>query len=207
MKVLFATHNKAKLKLYKEGLEGYNIQVLSLDDLNINKEVDETGSKPSENASIKAREYSKMTDMITISVDDGLIFDNIPEDIQPGVNVRRINGKSRTDDELIEHYVNVVNTYGINGKLKGKWIKALAVAVDKDEVITHDFFVDKIFVNVPHAKRNPGYPLDSISLDPKLNKYTIDLNKEESKQIQDKYYKDVFESVVNIIKEKNDIKF
>jgi len=203
MKILFATHNKAKLKLYKEGLEDYNIQVLSLDDLNIDKEVDETGSKPSENAYLKAKEYVKISNMITISVDDGLIFYDYPAERQPGVNVRRINGESKTDDEMIKHYINEVNTYGIDGKLNGKWIKSLAIAIDEENIITHDFNVDKIFVNVATDRRNPGYPLDSMSLDPNFNKYTVDLTKEESKQIQDISYGSVFEFVIKSIKIKD----
>jgi XTP/dITP diphosphohydrolase len=202
MKVLFATHNKAKLKLYKEGLESYDIQVISLDDLNIDIEINETGSKPSENAYLKAKGYAEISKMITISVDDGLIFYNYPTDRQPGVNVRRINGKSRTDDELIQHYINEVNIYGVDGKLNGKWIKSLAIAIDEENIITHDFSVDKIFVNVAADKRNPGYPLDSISLDPNLNKYTVNLTDDESKKIQDVSYGGVFEFVLKSIKNK-----
>lgn len=199
MKILFATHNKAKLKLYKDGLERYNIEVISLDDLNIDKEVNETGSKPSENAYIKAREYSDISNMVTISVDDGLVFNDFPDERQPGVNVRRINGETKNDDELIEHYINEINNYGLNGRLNGKWIKSLAIAIDKNNIITHDFCVEKIFVNQANLKRNPGYPLDSITLVPNLNKYTVDLNEEEIKQIQDTSYGSVFNFVLDAL--------
>lgn len=199
MKILFATHNKAKLKLYKDGLERYNIEVISLDDLNIDKEVNETGSKPSENAYIKAREYSDISNMVTISVDDGLVFNDFPDERQPGVNVRRINGETKNDDELIEHYINEINNYGLNGRLNGKWIKSLAIAIDKNNIITHDFCVEKIFVNQANLKRNPGYPLDSITLVPNLNKYTVDLNEEEIKHIQDTSYGSVFNFVLDAL--------
>lgn len=200
LKILFATHNRAKLKLYKEGLEKYNMEVLSLDDINIDKEVNETGNTPAENAYIKAKEYSEASNMITVSVDDGLQFYDIPDESQPGVNVRRVNGEVKNDEELINHYINEVNKYGINGELKGKWIKSIAIAFDKNNVITHDFNVEKIFINKASEKRNPGYPLDSITLDPIFLKYTIDLTKEERNIIQEKTYNEVFEFVLNNIK-------
>jgi 8-oxo-dGTP diphosphatase len=200
MKILFATHNKAKLNLYKEGLEEYNIQVFSLDDLNIHQKVNENGSTTSENAYIKAREYSKISNMITIAVDDGLLFYDFPDERQPGVNVRRLNGEEKSDDELIEHYIKEIDNYGVNGELKGKWIKTLAIALNKDNIMTHDFCLEKIFVNKANSKRNPGYPFDSISLDPILRKYTVDLTKEEKKHIQEVSNNGVFEFVFNAIK-------
>lgn len=35
------------------------------------------------------------------------------------------------------------------------------------------------FVDKPSEKKNPGYPLDSISIMPDSNKYFVDLTKEE----------------------------
>ena len=35
------------------------------------------------------------------------------------------------------------------------------------------------FINKPCKRRNPGYPLDSISIMPENNKYFVDLTEEE----------------------------
>ena len=51
---------------------------------------------------IKARAYSNKLDMPVIAMDDTLYFDNVPEDIQPGLYVRRVKDKVLTDDEMIK---------------------------------------------------------------------------------------------------------
>ena len=51
-----------------------------------------------------------------------MYIEGIPEDKQPGVFVRRINGKRLNDEEMIDYYTNLVKTYGKDGKLNTKWI-------------------------------------------------------------------------------------
>lgn len=55
----------------------------------------------------------------------------------------------------------------------------------------HFYFVDK-----PCDKRNPGYPLDSISIIPEFNKYMLDLTEEEKRKL-DNSKKD--EGVINFL--------
>ena len=38
---------------------------------------------------------------MTISMDDGLYIENIPEELQPGLFVRRVNGKELNNEEMI----------------------------------------------------------------------------------------------------------
>ena len=45
---------------------------------------------------------------------DNLYLENVPLDKQPGMYVRRVNGKRLTDAEMIEHYSNLVKEYGEN---------------------------------------------------------------------------------------------
>lgn len=187
MDILFATHNKSKLNHYKVELEKFGLNVLSLDDLKIDYNVEEISINTEENAIKKAIEYNKISNMPTIAVDDGLMFENVPESVQPGPYVRRIDGKNAsTDEELLEHYVDIVNKYGVDGKLNGKWIKGIAVVKSFDEISSTTFNVDKIFVNKPVEKRNEGYPLDSMSITPYFNKYTIDLTEEENTILKEK---------------------
>lgn len=186
MDILFATHNKSKLNHYKKELEKIGLNVLSLDDLKIEYEVEEVSISTEENAIKKAKEYNKIAKIPTIAVDDGLIFENIPENIQPGPYVRRIDGKNAsTDDELLTHYVDIVNKYGVNGKLNGKWVKGVAIAKSSEDISSMTYNIDKIFVNKISEKRHEGYPLDSISITPYFNKYTTDLTDEENRILRE----------------------
>ena len=58
----------------------------------------------------------------------------------------------------------------------------------------HFYFIDK-----PCEKRNPGYPLDSISIMPECNKYFVDLTEEDKNQ-KDYNEDDVIEFIVRSVR-------
>jgi len=177
MKVLFATKNQAKVKRYVTRLQDKGIEVLTLKDIDIKLNVEETGKNAIENAYLKAKAYFEKTGIITIGIDDNLFIEELPEEKQPGTNVRRINGKELTDEEMIQYYTDLVKENG--GKLTAKWVYGMVIynGIESKEYSwskSHFYFIDK-----PSEKRNPGYPLDSISIMPEFNKYFVDLTQEE----------------------------
>lgn len=177
MKVLFATTNEAKIKRYAEEIRKNGIEVLTIKDLDFKLDVDENGKDAIENAYIKAKAYYDKTGIITIGMDNNLFFENVPDEIQPGVYVRRINGKELNDEEMIEHYSKLAHKFG--GKIESCWVYGMVVynGTLKKE---YSWKKDKFYIiDTPSIKRNPGYPLDSISIVPDLNKYFVDLTDEE----------------------------
>lgn len=184
-KVLFATGNASKLTRFSKGLRKKGIELLSLKDINCKLEIDENGKNAIENALIKARAYYKETGITTIGMDDNLYIDEIPDELQPGMYVRRINGKTLNDDEMIEYYSNLAKQYGKNGKLKARWKYGIALIKNGKE---HTYTWDKenfYIVDTPNEKVNPGYPLNSISVNIKLNKYFTDITDDDKKIIQE----------------------
>lgn len=185
MKVLFATTNPAKVKKYKEKLKEKGIELLTINDLGINLYVDENGKNAIENATIKAKAYYEETGIISIGMDNSLFIEELPEAKQPGTHVRRINGKELNDEEMIEYYTELVKENG--GRLTAKWVYGMVVYDGKETKIytwnkSHFYFID-----TPSPKRNPGYPLDSISIIPECdNKYLVELTDEDKKNIKDK---------------------
>ena len=107
-KVLFATGNQTKAKRFSKGLLEKGIEVITLKDINKEIEIEENGKNAIENALIKAKAYSKITDMPVFAMDDNLYLENVPEEKQPGMYVRRVNGKRLSDEEMIEYYINIV---------------------------------------------------------------------------------------------------
>jgi inosine/xanthosine triphosphate pyrophosphatase family protein len=200
MKVLFATTNPAKVKAYVEELKKSGIEVITIKDLGIELKVDENGKDAIENAYIKAKTYYDETKMITIGMDNNLFFENIPEEKQPGVYVRRVNGKELTDEEMIKHYSKLA--YDNGGKIVASWVYGMVIYNGK---IKKSYTWKKsnfYLVDTPSNKRNPGYPLDSISILPDLNKYFVDLTKEEKDNNKnDKGKKQVIDFITNSIKE------
>ena len=176
-KVLFATSNPAKVKKYAEKLKEKNIDLLTLKDIDIDIEVEENGKNALENAFIKAKSYFDATNIVTIGMDNNLFIEELPKEKQPGTHVRRVNGKRLTDDEMIEYYTGLVKEYG--GKLTAKWVYGMVIydGIEKKEYSWSkgNFY----FVDTPCKKRNPGYPLDSITIVPKFNKYLVELDEKE----------------------------
>ena len=120
MKVLFATTNPAKVKRYANKLQNKGIEVLTLKDINLKLDVEETGKNAIENALLKAKAYFEATGITSIGIDNNLFIEELPEEKQPGTHVRRVGGKELTDEEMIQYYTNLVKENG--GKLTAKWV-------------------------------------------------------------------------------------
>lgn len=188
MKILFATTNPAKVKKYKSALEEKGIDLITINDLDFKLDINENGKNAIENAFIKAKSYYDATNIITIGMDNNLFIENLPDEKQPGTHVRRINGKYLNDDQMIEYYTNLVKEHG--GKLSAKWVYGIVIYNGKDSKNftwskSHFYLVDK-----PSKKRNPGYPLDSISIMPECNKYFVDLTEDDRNKNIENYTKD-----------------
>lgn len=183
--IVFATGNETKAKRFSKGLEKYNINVLSIKDLNVKLDVEENGNNAIENALIKARECYKITNMPTIGMDDTLYLEGVDDSLQPGMYVRRVNGKVLSDEEMIEHYTNLVKKYGTNGKLNCKWVYGLAVINELGKEYTYTWYKDDFYmVDTPSKIINPGYPLNSISKYKKIDKYFTEITDKDKSLIE-----------------------
>lgn len=184
-KVLFATGNESKAKRFKKGLLENDIEIITLNDIEKNIDIEENGKDAIENALIKARAYANVYDLPVFAMDDNLYIDDIPEDKQPGMYVRRVNGKRLNDNEMIEYYSNLAHEYGKDGKLTCRWIYGIAVIKDgKESTYTwskEDFYI----VDKPSNKINSGYPLNTISINKKLNKYFTDMTEEDKEMVKE----------------------
>ena len=89
--MIFATNNLNKLKELQDIFNDQNIK--SLEDLNINKDIPETGKTFYENALIKAKAIYKLTNLPTIADDSGIIFDELKD--WPGIYTKRIESEAR----------------------------------------------------------------------------------------------------------------
>lgn len=183
MKVLFATKNKSKIERFKSGLEEKGVEILTINDICEPVTVDESGKTCIENALIKARTYAKVSKLPVFAIDDSLYIEGIPLEKQPGVYVRRVNGKELTDSEMIKYYSNLAHEYGKNGKLICKWVYGMAV-INNYKEYTYTWSKDDFYiVDKPSNIINQGYPLNSISINKKLNKYFSEITKADKRKV------------------------
>lgn len=196
MKILFATGNTTKAQRFSKGLSERGIEVVTLKDLDLEIDIDENGKDVVENALIKARAYSKVVDIPVFAMDDSLYLENVPEEKQPGLFVRRVGGKRLNDEEMLEHYRSLVREYGTDGKLTCRWVYGLAV-INHGVESTYTWSKEDFYmVDVPSDKVEEGYPLNTISVNKKLNKYFTDMTAEDKKEIQEDEF-DVVEFISN----------
>ena len=190
MKILYGTTNKAKIQVMKNAVATLDIELIGLGDIEGElPNIIENGKTPLENAKIKARAYYEAFHIPVCSCDSGLYFDELQEEQQPGLHVRRVNGKELTDAEMIEYYGGLAAQYG--GKITGRYRNAIYFILDENHhyssmdmsIATEPF----ILVPKPHSKqRVEGFPLDSLSVDIATGKYYYDLDvKEVSTSVED----------------------
>ena len=180
--IIYATQNEAKLKTLQSIL-GDAYKILNLSNVGIESQAEEDGLNPKENALKKARNCFQLTGKSSFAMDFGLFIDGLDESEQPGPSVRRIvpvlNGQTPTDEEVLNHYVNIVKKLG--GKTKSYWIRALAY-VSKEGEYVEESKVPKILVDIPSSIRLKGFPMTSIQIDPVTNKYESEMTEEEKRE-------------------------
>ncbi len=189
MKLLYGTGNPAKLSAMNRRLEQLNIELIGLMDLKEQgltiPDVPEDGNTPLENAKQKAMAYYEAFHMPVFSCDSGLYFDNFPDEVQPGVHVRNVNGKCLSDEEMMEYYAGLVKQYG---NLTATYKNAICFVMDENnifEAMEPSMESEKfILTDKPHSTiRKKGFPLDSLSIDIKTGKYYYDLPETELDQV------------------------
>ena len=99
-KLLVATGNPGKMREVSYILKGMPFDVVSLKDLGISMEVEETGATFAENAILKAEAYCARAGMLTMADDSGLVVDALGG--RPGVLSARYGGVGLADEERVE---------------------------------------------------------------------------------------------------------
>ena len=155
------------------------IEIIGLGDLGAKiPDVAEDGRTPLENAEIKARAYFNAFNIPVFSCDSGLYFEGLRDDEQPGIYVRRVNGKELSDEEMTEYYASLSAKHG--GNLIGRYMNAIYLILDEERhymrmdlsIATEPF----ILASTPHEKKISGFPLDRLSKDIKSGMYYYDMD-------------------------------
>lgn len=177
MKLLYGTGNPAKILAMRRRLQVLGIELIGLKDIGMAiPDIREDGNTPLENAEKKARGYYEAFHMPVFSCDSGLYMDELPDDLQPGVHVRRVGDKYLNDEEMIAYYGGLARQYG---NLTARYRNAICFVKDENHIYRG---MDKsmesepfLLTSKPHAVFNTGFPLDSLSVDLRTGKYYYDL--------------------------------
>ena len=89
-KIIFATGNKNKMREIRDILSDLGMEILSMKEAGIDKEINEDGKTFEENALIKARAVAEDTDAVVLADDSGLEIDYLNK--EPGIYSARYLG-------------------------------------------------------------------------------------------------------------------
>jgi len=97
MKIVLATNNSHKIKEYRSLFANMPIEVLSLSDVAIKSDIEETGTSYEENAAIKAENIAQLTKFLVIADDSGLEISALGG--SPGLNSARFAAQHKSQSE------------------------------------------------------------------------------------------------------------
>lgn len=185
MPLLIATTNPAKAADYKNILSQFKIDTVTLAEMNIKDDVEETGKTLEENARLKASYYASKFSLPAISDDSGFEIDALNG--EPGVYSRRWPGYEATDEELI----NMVKTRlaGVpKEKRTAKFTNCTVVANKDGNVAAIGFgYITGYIPEKISGLRWPGFPYRSCLFVPQFNKFWGELTDDEFKQLNFRY--------------------
>ena len=198
MKLLFATGNELKYNLMKERLKSLDdIELLTPKMMDLSIDVVEDGNTPDENALKKAKQYYDVVNIPVIAEDSGLYIDKFDDEEQPGVFVKRVQGREDlSDEEILDYYINKLNKYG--GESLACYHTGVCL-IDNEGNIYLDSIKESEFLlttKKSNISRENGGVLDCISYDIESNKYFGERTLEE-KSI---HYKDLDEKYKQLVK-------
>ena len=169
MRILIGTTNPSKIVYFEQLLEGCGVEFVTLGELGVTQEPQETGTSPEENARLKAAFYGRYADAV-ICADSGLYFDCLAMDDprQPGLHIRTPEGTRLDDAQMVEYYA--ARAHDLGGQVLAYYVDGCALKIGeriygfqatREEALANAFYL----VDRPCEAMRAGWPLDSISLD------------------------------------------
>jgi XTP/dITP diphosphohydrolase len=120
LKIVIATFNKGKFKEFKDLFSNSSFEILSLEDFTT-EDIDETGRSYEENAMLKAKKASELSNYPSLGDDSGLEVKLLNND--PGLFSARYSGKNATDETNIKKLLNETKNLE---NAKAKFVSTLA---------------------------------------------------------------------------------
>ena len=180
MKILIATNNPGKFKEIATIIKSWGLKPVSLKDLNITDDVEETGKTFEENALIKSMFFCQKTNLPTIADDSGIEIDAL--DGAPGIKSRRWKGYRMTDQEMVDYTLETLKKVP-SKKRTCRIVSVLSLILPDMQEFTVRASIDGIITKKQMLPIEDGYPFRAIFLVPEFDKMLGDLTTKENQQI------------------------
>ena len=178
MKLVLATNNAHKLSEIRQILGNRFDEILSLRDLGITQDIEETGTTLKENAIIKATTIMKITGLPTLADDTGLMVDALNE--EPGVYSARYAGEQHDDKANVAKLLKNLEPY--KGKERSAhFVTCMVIAYPNGKIKSVEGRTDGEITTSPSGKNGFGY--DPIFYSYDLKKVFAEATPEEKNSV------------------------
>ncbi len=177
-RLLIATHNRGKLRELAELLGDVPYELVSLGDLGIHHDVDETGSTFEENATLKAETYCELAGILTLADDSGLEVDALGG--EPGVRSARYAGPDATDAERVEFLLSKLDETDL-GTWTARFRCVIAIAKPGRTTTLYSGSCEGRIVDEPRGENGFGY--DPVFEFPEIGLTMAELSAERKNRV------------------------
>lgn len=150
--IVLATNNKGKVKEIKEILKSKKIKTLN--EMNIDIEIEEDGETFEENALKKAREIHKLTNKASIADDSGICIEVLNN--FPGVKTARFLGEEATQEERNNYLINKLKGISKEDR-KVKFITCIAYVEENGNEKIYKGILNGYIAEKPRGRNGFGF--------------------------------------------------
>ena len=177
-KIVFATTNAGKIKEIKEILADFDVEIVSMNEMNIDVDVEENGTTFEENSLIKARAISKLTGLPALADDSGLEVDYLNG--EPGIYSARYLGRD-TDYDYKNNYIIDKLKDAKDEERSARFVCVISLVLpDGREFVKKGVMEGRIGYEI---KGENGFGYDPIFYLPQYGKTSAEISAEEKNKI------------------------
>jgi XTP/dITP diphosphohydrolase len=176
--LLLATTNRHKLEEFHTIFADLPFKLLSLNDIGLGVDVEETGTTFRENAELKARAYAYASGLLSLSDDSGLEIDALGG--APGVYSARFAGENTPYEERFRIILEQLQGLPMEQRT-ARFRCVISVAEPSGELRSVEGIIEGVIAEAPCGENGFGY--DPIFLVPELGKTTAELAPEQKNRI------------------------
>ncbi len=177
-RLLIATRNHGKLRELSDLLGDVPFELVSLSNVGVDVDVEETGHTFEDNAVLKAETYRDLSGMLTLADDSGLEVDALRG--EPGVRSARYAGPDATDDDRVQLLLKNLESIP-EASWTAQFTCVIAIASPGEETRLFSGSCRGMIVQEPRGENGFGY--DPVFLFPDLGLTMAELTPEQKNAV------------------------
>tara|TARA_A100001015_G_scaffold223777_1_gene252154 strand:+ start:160 stop:738 length:579 start_codon:yes stop_codon:yes gene_type:complete len=176
VQLLFFSNNKNKIIEIKKIFNKFNLELLSLDDLSISNEPEETGKTFEENARIKSDYGFNKTGIPCFADDSGICIESL--NWKPGVLSKRFLNNFKSNDSCFK---SIIKSTKENSKQKAYFKTSISLTFKNNQNVIFNGQIDGIISE--KIKGRFGFGYDPIFIPKNYNKTLAELSANEKNDV------------------------